>query len=215
MFKTWQSYIGAMFIVAGLIVAVIGTLNLDNVIIILGVIVAAPGVYLFYRGWQGRGSYSGNYKVAKSKKDNGKGMIYPNCLIIRPKRIDTEYIDPEYLEDLPINAMVRHCFSGNKKLYLLEQEGLEDEKLLKDLELPDDDEDKISYNPVEFANVITMPLNKKYFEWSATIFQKIAIGLMVIVIIAEIIGLVILSGNPEEAETVNSIMQMGVNYVYV
>lgn len=204
---SWQFYTGLALIAVGMGVAVMGTLNFNMVLMVLGVVVAGPGVYLCYRGWQNRHSYGGNisYKMARVKRNNGhngQDAFYPNCLIIRPKSIDAEYIDPDYLEDPPMNAMVRKCHNGNRSFYLLEQNAPDEKLGLRDLELPDDNDDKISYNPLEFANVITMPLNKKYFEWSATIFQKIAIGLMVIVIIIEIIGLVVLGGSPEEVKGV-------------
>lgn len=65
---------------------------------------------------------------------------------------------------------------------------------LEPFKLPDDDENERYYDPKEYANVITMPLNKKYFSWAPDLFKKIAIGAMLIIIIVEVIGLVALAG---------------------
>jgi hypothetical protein len=65
---------------------------------------------------------------------------------------------------------------------------------LEPFKLPDDDENERYYDPKEYANVITMPLNKKYFSWAPDLFKKITIGVMMGIVIAEIIGLVALRG---------------------
>ncbi len=56
--------------------------------------------------------------------------------------------------------------------------------------LPDGDTDDRYYDPGEFANVVTMPCNKKYYTWSATKIQKIYAGVMALIIMGLIIGLI-------------------------
>ena len=60
--------------------------------------------------------------------------------------------------------------------------------------LPDDDENERYYDPIEFANPVTMVSNLKYFTWSASTMQKISIGVMALVIVGEIIGIIVLGG---------------------
>jgi hypothetical protein len=194
----WQLWTGGLLLAIGLAVGALNLHSLNMGLTILAMLFLGGGGWLFYTGWRKKGDYA-EVRVGKMSgnghKGNGKtDLQIPNTLIVRPHSVDLEYLDPDYAEDLPVSAMLRKVQKTNKQFYLLEQRSGLEQNELHELVLPDDSITEIHYLPKEFGNVVTMPCTKKYFEWSATTFQKIAIGLMVLVIVAEIIALVIFNG---------------------
>jgi len=179
-------------VLIGLAIAIIGNMSFNTTIMFVGVLFMGPGGYFLYNGIKGRDTT----EVKRLAKQKYIDENPPNTIINRPKVLELTYLDPEYVEDLPILAMPRKCFNDGKSFYLLEQVSAEDETL-QDILLPDNDDKQIHYPPDEEANVISMPSNKRYFEWSATLFQKIAIGFLVLIVVVEIIALVILGGNTQ------------------
>lgn len=177
-----------IFGIAGLVISVgcaaIGMININNILMLLGVFIGAGSGWLAYIGYKSKDEYYVHEKTKGAGKTTGPP---PNCIIICP-----DSVDAVYMENAP--GMLRKCFNNGKRYHLLLQENKSDKDKLKDITLPDDDKSKIYYSPKEFANATAMPSNKKYFEWSATMFQKIAVGVMAIIIVAEIIGMVVLGG---------------------
>ncbi len=109
-----------------------------------------------------------------------------NCLAISPN-----YIQFMHLEVDKLLGLSQKCYNDNKFYHV---HRLKDDDTHVAWELPDDDESERSYDPHEMANVVTMPSNKKYFTWSSTFMQKVYTGIMVIIILAEIIGLIAVEG---------------------
>jgi len=110
----------------------------------------------------------------------------PNCLAV-----SENYIDLVYIEDKKkLLGLSQKCLNDGKYYHVHKI----DNGTTVHLELPDDDENERHYDPAEMANVVTMPSNKKYFTWSASLMQTIKIGIMAIVVGAELIGLIAMGG---------------------
>jgi hypothetical protein len=178
----WKFILGGIGLIIGLVLAGIGTVKINSVLMLFGIVAGALSAWLAYKGYKAKDEY---YEKPK-EKERQTGPI-PNCIVVRPGSVEAIY-----MENAP--GMLRKCFNNGRRYHLLEQESKGERDKLKDIILPDDDKSKIYYNPKEFGNAASMPSNKQYFQWSATIFQKIAVGVMAIIIIAEIIGLVVLGG---------------------
>lgn len=194
----------------GGVIAVIGN-NADNpFLIVVGFAGLASGVLLLKK-----------WRDMKESRVLGKVVGKPNCLTISKSHIDFAHLEEDKLLGLSQkcynDGKYYHIHRVEEKPNpsqeeLLEQlEGIAQEpelvgERLRDIvgkndgegmshfELPDDDENERFYDPAEMANVVTMPSNKKYFAWSASLMQTIKIGLMALVIAGEVIGLVAMGG---------------------
>lgn len=194
----------------GGVVAVVGNNTGNPLLIVVGFAGLAGGVLLL-RKW----------RSLKEGRIVGKVVEKPNCLAISKSHInflhleedkllglsqkcynDSKYyyihrvddISPPSREELleRLDDIVREPVLVKEKL-----EGITDNGnglRMSHFELPDDDENERYYDPGEMANVVTMPSNKKYFAWSASLMQTIKIGLMALVIAGEVIGLVAMGG---------------------
>jgi hypothetical protein len=106
----------------------------------------------------------------------------PNSLVIYRDRVIFEYLEH------PL-GMRWKCHNDNKYYFVQTKD-----KEAKEFRLPDNDDNQRYYDPREFANVISMPLNKKYFSWTTNLVQKIALGIMAGVILAELVGMIAIGG---------------------
>lgn len=96
----------------------------------------------------------------------------------------------EYVQN-PLGVPWR-CIDDGKFYYV---HAVDKDKNLIEWQLPDNDLSKRHYDPAEFANVITMPCAKRFFEWAPNKFQKIALAAMAIIACVELFVLfLIVSG---------------------
>ena len=156
-------------------VAFMGNTAGNPLLIALGFAVMACGVLLLKK-WHGE---QGTRILGE------KPVEPPNCLVV-----SDDYVGFKYLEEDKLLGLSQKSFNDGKYYHVHRKEN----GAMTHFELPDDDENERSYEPTEMANVVTMPSNKKYFTFSASLMQTIRIGLMAIVVGAEIIGLVVLGG---------------------
>lgn len=119
-----------------------------------------------------------------SRKRVTMGTLIPNSMNIYKDRIEFEYVKK------PL-GMPGKCYNDNQEYFVHRL----DDGSMSEWVLPDEDEDKRYYDPKELANVVEMPAVKKYMEWVPSTFQKVAFGIMAVVIAAELITLIILVGN--------------------
>jgi len=172
----------ALFI-PGCALAIFGN-NADNaMLIVIGFAFLVGAVFLFRAGWS-----TGGGRVIKPDSETEEITEPPNCFNIYADRTAFEYI-----ENTEGFGLQRKYHNDGKYYYLNIVEKLDSKKLIE-LRLPDDDESQRHYPPAEFANVITMPANKKYYSWAPALFQKIGIGVMGIIIAGEIIGSIVVGG---------------------
>jgi len=116
----------------------------------------------------------------KTKQADDKIQLIPaNALNIYTDRVDFEY------DDNPI-GMQQKCYNDNRFYFVHKIDG----KNKQEFTLPDDNDSDRYFDPGEFANVVTMPCNKKYYTWASTLMQKIYTGVMTAIIIGLIIGLI-------------------------
>lgn len=120
-----------------------------------------------------------------NKRDKKATGPEPNSINIYPDKVVFEYVKK------PL-GMAQQCLNDSKEYYVQEYDPVNNK--MKEWALPDSNEDARYYDPKEFANVVTMPCSKKYLEWTPNTFQKIAFGIMAVIIGVEIIGLVIFTG---------------------
>jgi len=160
---------------AGGAIAVIGN-NTDNPLLIVGGFVGLASGVLLFKKWRGE----------KEVRVIGEALAKPaNCLVISKNYIKFDHIE----EATKLFGLEQKCYNDGKHYHV---HRIDNGDIAALFELPDDDENERYYDPTEMANVVTMPSNKKYFTWSASLMQKISIGLMAIVIAGEIIGLIAL-----------------------
>lgn len=152
-------------------VAVIGN-NTDNPLLIVFGFAGLVGGVVFFNKWRGQ----------KEVRIIGKVFIKPaNCLIILKDRLMFAHLKKEKLLGLS-----QKCYNDGKYYHVHKI----DKGVMAHFDLPDDDEKERYYDPMEMANVVSMPSNKKYFAWSATLMQTIKIGLMALVVAGELIGII-------------------------
>ena len=84
------------------------------------------------------------------------------------------------------------CLNDNKQYHAHFQPDGESSRV--NLVLPDNEESERHYDPAELANVVEMAANKKYLNYSATVWQKVSVGVLGLVIAGELIGLVAMGG---------------------
>lgn len=152
--------------------------NTQNPLLILVGFAALSGSFILFLQWRNMGAAR---ILGESGKDGGP---LPNSLVIYPSRIVFDYF-------LHAPGQPQKCYNDGKFYYVLRGE---EASYLEELTLPDEDEKERYYDPQEFANPVTMPSNKKYFTWSASLLQTVSLGIMAIVIAGEIIGLIVLGG---------------------
>lgn len=119
------------------------------------------------------------------KVSNEKGKILINSLNIYPDEVKFENTYN------PIGLPWK-CLNDGKEYYVHDWDPKQNK--LVAFTLPDDDENKMYYDPAEFANPVTMPSYKKYLTSSMTTMQKISVGLLLICIVGELIGIVAVGG---------------------
>lgn len=172
-----------LFVIGGA-VAYLGNNTVNPLLIIFGFAGMAGGVMLFQQ-WR----HMGEARILGEKGEKGEegeveGMP-PNSLIISPNRIAFAYVcNPP--------GQSQKCYNDNKFYHIL-RDG-KGEKQYQEFTLPDDDDKERYYDPGEFANPVTMPSNKKYFTWSASLMQQVSVGLMAVIIAGLIVGLIALGG---------------------
>lgn len=151
-----------------------------GILFIFLAIVVIIGIVMFSRWRHGKG-FNLRFEWAGFKSDKTQH----NCFNIYPDRVCFETKDEKELTGIPWKFL-----NDGKYYYINEKIG---DKLVK-FTLPDVDSNTIHYDPIEVKNVITMPRNKEYLNWSSSMFQKIALGVMCFIVIGEFVMLVILSG---------------------
>lgn len=157
-------------------VAFLGDKADNPIFIVLGFAGLAGGVLLLKK-----------WREVKESRVLGAVVADANCLTISESHIEFIYVAKE--EEL--QGLSQKCLNDGKFYHIHKVNNGEGPE---HFELPDDDENERFYDPTEMANVVTMPSNKKYFAWSATLMQTIKIGLMGLVVAGEIIGLVAMGG---------------------
>lgn len=177
----------AAMVIAGLIIAFIGNAAVSAPIIVLGAAIMAGGVMLFMSGWKTGGvRIITADEIGDTTAPTVKVGGIPNSLNLYKNKIAFECVEN------PIGQQQK-CYNDTK-WYFVHKFNYATSRL-EEFSLPDDEDSQRYYHPREFANVVTMPANKKLFEPIPSLFQKIAIGIMAVVIGAEIIGLIALSGS--------------------
>ena len=159
----------------GGIVAVLGNNAGNPLIIIIGFTGLVGGVLLLKK-----------WREVKVAMQIGKAVENPNCLTVSESHIEFARLDEDKLQGLS-----QKCYNDGKYYHVHRVNNGEG---ATHLDLPDDDENERFYDPTEMANVVTMPSNKKYFTWSASLMQTIKVGLMALVVAGEIIGLIAMGG---------------------
>lgn len=100
-----------------------------------------------------------------------------NAWVLRPDKVGFEVVDePKGLQYLFFN-------DGQRYFKLIEKDGE-----LVPFILPDSDPKEMFYDPKEYAQAKKMECNRKYFAWKDDMFQKISLGIMAVIIFAEVIG---------------------------
>lgn len=152
-------------------VAVIGNSADNPLLIVLGFAGLVAGV-VFFNKWRGQ----------KEVRVIGKVLTKSaNCLLVLKDRLMFAHLKKEKLLGLS-----QKCYNDGQYYHVHKI----DKGVMTHFELPDDDESERYYDPMEMANVVSMPSNKKYFAWSATLMQTIKIGLMALVVAGELIGII-------------------------
>lgn len=150
----------------------------NPLLILLGFAGLAGGVMLFLQ-WR----HMGEARILAEQGEEGKGKPQ-DCLLIDAERITfCSFLNPP--------GQAQKCYNDGKFYHVLRPNDIGE---LVEFTLPDDDEGERYYDPTEFANPVTMPSNKKYFTWSASLMQQISVGVMGLVIAGLIIGLIALGG---------------------
>lgn len=173
-----RKYIRPLYILAAVLsfgiggaIAFIGNNAGNPVIIVVGFAGLAGGVLLI-RQW----------REVKESRQIGKVVENPNCLTISESHIEFAKLAEDKLQGLS-----QKCYNDGNYYHVHRVNNGEGPT---HFELPDDDENERFYDPSEMANVVTMPSNKKYFTWSATLMQTIRVGLMALVVGGLVIGLI-------------------------
>lgn len=122
------------------------------------------------------------WREVREARQIGKAVVNSNCLTISDSHI--EFVR---LEETKLEGLSQKCYNDGRYYHVHKINNAEG---LTHFELPDDDENERFYDPSEMANVVTMPSNKKYFTWSASLMQTIRVGLMALVVAGLIIGLI-------------------------
>jgi hypothetical protein len=148
--------------------------NMNMFLGVLGIMAMLGGGTCLWFGLQKNEGY-----IVK-KNSPGSPGVQANTIIIRPNIVEFDYI--EGLEGM------EHPCDNNGKLYhmLIGTDGQ-----LTDFTLPDQDQDQQFYDPQEFANPISMPANKRLFEFSPSKIK--AISLVILAVIVAILGVVLIA----------------------
>lgn len=163
----------------GVAVAFLGNSTENPLLIIFGFAGMAGSVMLFLQ-WR----HMSEARILVEKEEGGES-IPQDCLVIYPDRIvfPCSFINPP--------GQPQKCYNDGKFYPVLRPNEAGE---LAEFTLPDDDEKERYYDPGEFANPVTMPSNKKYFTWSASLMQQVSVGLMAVIIAGLIVGLIALGG---------------------
>ena len=183
----WRKRVKLLYLVAsvaslsaGVAIAYMGNESSNPLLILIGFGGLAGGFILFL-SWRKQG----DIRLIKGDKRKGLPDGNPlNCICLYPHRIELEYTEN------PLGQS-RKNYNDGQYYHVHESDG---NGGFREQILPDDDDKERYYDPGEMANVVTMPSNKKYFTWAASTMQKISIGVMAVVIAAELIGLIAIGG---------------------
>lgn len=154
--------------------------NADNPLLIIFGFAGMAGSVMLFQQWR----HMSAARILVEKEEGGEALPQ-DCLVIYPDRIafPCSFINPP--------GQPQKCYNDGKFYPVLCPNEVGE---LVEFKLPDDDEKERYYDPREFANPVTMPSNKKYFTWSATLMQQVSVGLMAIIIGGLIMGLIALGG---------------------
>lgn len=177
--KTLRLLAAAGLFICGGFIAYLGNEQGNPLVIFVGFCGLAGGFILVVK-WRQQGNPRLIGPDGKGRRNGQKA----NSLNIYCDHIEFAYVEK------PVGQPQRGLNDG--KYYNIHKTIIEGES--EEFKLPDDDDKERYYDPSEFANPVTMPSNKKYFTWSASLMQKISIGLMAAVIGGELIGLVAMGG---------------------
>jgi len=159
-------------IVFGGIITFFGNMATNPFIIVIGMGSVAIGVMSAWNWWQ-----QGTIRVEKEAQALERTA---NSLVI-----SKDYIKFAHNEK-PLGYQSK-CRNDNKLYYVM----LDLDGELIPFTLPDEE---AADNPKEFANPVTMPCNKKYFQWFKPEFQKISTIVLGVTCIFELIALIALGG---------------------
>ena len=162
--KMWLKLLPSLISIPGF--ALMLAAHANYAFVFIGVLLVGGGIGYFYWIWN-------KAEVSKTKKNEKF-----NSLVVNERKY--EFKDMEHGDMVPWKNL-----NTNEDQYLF----LNDTELV----LPDDDV-QVFYYSDEYYNAITMECNKKYFAWSDTTFQKIAIGAAILVIVIEVVALIALGG---------------------
>lgn len=165
--------------VMGGAVAFLGNSTANPLLIIFGFAGMAGSVLLFQQ-WR----HMGETRILREQGEDGEA-VPQDCLVIYQDRIafPCSFINPP--------GQPQKCYNDGKFYPVLCPNEVGE---LVEFTLPDDDEKERYYDPGEFANPVTMPSNKKYFTWSASLMQQVSVGLMAVIIAGLVVGLIALGG---------------------
>lgn len=162
--KLWLKLLPGLIVIPGFLL--MATAHTNYALVFIGLLIVGAGVGYTYWIWN-------KPEVSKAKKDEKF-----DSLVINERKY--EFKNMEHSDMIPWKNL-----NTNEEQYLF----LNNEELV----LPDDDV-QVYYYSDEYYNAITMECNKKYFAWSDTTFQKIAIGAAMLVIVIEVVALIALGG---------------------
>jgi hypothetical protein len=151
----------------------------ENPLLIVAGFFCMASSFVMFKSWREKG----NVRIIPTG-GQGKGEVQTepaNSMNLYPGLIKFEY-------SLVPEGQSQKCFNDGAFYYI--QQFNRDENKLEEFKLPDDDEKERYYDPRELVNPVTMPSNKKYFTWSASLMQTIRAGIMALIIAGEIIGLI-------------------------
>jgi len=162
-------------------IAYLGNSAGNPLLIVVG-FVGMAGSFLLFMRWRDIGEAR---ILVEKGEEGGVATMPPNSLVISPSRIAFAYI-------LNPPGQSQKCYNDGKFYHVLRDDKRDRE--YQEFVLPDDDEKERYYDPQEFANPVTMPSNKKYFTWSASLMQQISVGVLGLVIAGLVVALVALGG---------------------
>lgn len=171
--RKWLKLAIAIPLVAlGAVIAFFGNTTTNPFIIVLGFAMLSIGVMTGWNWWQ-----QGTIRVEKDAQALERTA---NSLVI-----SKDYIKFTHNEK-PLGYQSK-CRNDNKLYYVM----IDLVGELIPFTLPDEE---TTDDPKEFANPVTMPCNKKYYQWFKPEFQKISTIVLGVTCIFELIALIALGG---------------------
>ena len=159
-------------VILGGVISFFGNMATNPFIIVLGFAMLTIGVMIAWNWWQ-----QGTIRVEKDAQALERTA---NSIVI-----SKDYIKFAH-EDKPLGYQSK-CRNDNNLYYVM----IDLVGELMPFTLPDEE---TADDPKEFANPVTMPCNKKYFQWFKPEFQKISTIVLGVTCIFELITLIALGG---------------------